>query len=219
MPLTDLVNPIRIIIADDHSIFRTCLASYLRTYSQIKIIAEVANGKELINMVEKEVPDVVLTDIQMPIMCGFEAASIINKSFPGVGIVVLSMYDNDETIFKILESGIDGYVLKNSGIEEVCLAIKAAKNKVHYYSNNTISRILQLAGCEKNMSGLSSGFTNKELTVMKMICRQSSNKKIASDLNCTIRSVESARERIQVKTGAKNMVGVVLYAIKNGIFC
>jgi DNA-binding NarL/FixJ family response regulator len=210
-------NQIRIIIADDFSIFREGLISILSKQPWINIMAQASNGLELVQLVEQLKPDLVITDIDMPVMCGVKATSEISRRFPETGVIALSPYDKESLLDDILQAGAKAYLLKNADPYEVIIAIKKVHKKDTYYSSNTVSNLLSSKRQNESAMTEKPSFTEKEIKVIKLICQEYSSKEIASKLNSTTRSIESAKERIQRKTGAKNMMGTAIYAIKNGI--
>jgi len=209
-------TPINVVIADDHSIFRKGLVATLRRHAEIIVIDQASNGKELLDKVEKKKTDVVLTDIQMPYMNGIEATAIISKKFPETSTIALSMYDQDNLIKEMFKAGAKGYLLKNTDENDIIKAIKTVYQKEFYYSSFTLSKLIRTDYSPFKVKN-DPVFTEKELTVIKLICQQFSSKEIAARLNSTVRSIESAKERIQNKIEAKNMVGIALYAIKNNL--
>ena len=155
----------------------------------------------------------------MPEMNGIEATAEISRRFPETSVIAISMHKGDHWIKEMLAAGANGYLLKDAESEEIVNAIITVRGRQAYYSKTTVSCMFQsLAKSTADFSGtLKPNFTNKELTVIKLMCQEYSNKEIASNLKTSVRSVESARERIQQKIGSKNMIGIVVYAIKNGI--
>jgi DNA-binding NarL/FixJ family response regulator len=175
------------------------------------------NGEELINMVHSKKPDVVITDIDLPIMNGIASTRIITKNYPNTGVIAFSMFEEQSAVMEILHAGARGYLLKHASKFEICQAIKTVYDKGNYFSNSTSSKLIKLISqSEFNPynPGKKPNFTDKELAIIKLICKEYSNKEIASELNLSTRSVESSRERIQIKIGAKNMVGIALFAYK-----
>jgi DNA-binding NarL/FixJ family response regulator len=216
--LTTYSNSIKLIVADAHPIFRQGLISTLDQQHGIQIIGQAANGPELVDMVGKLKPDVVLTDIQLPIMNGIEATAAITGRFFNTDVIALSMSNKDYWIREMLAAGAKGFLLKNVNGEEIVKAIKAVLRNETYFSESTVSSMVKsITRSYTNASPHRPNFTDKELIVIKLLCKEYSNKEIAAQLRTSIRSVESARERIQQKIGSKNMIGIVVYAIKNGI--
>jgi DNA-binding NarL/FixJ family response regulator len=210
-------SPIEIVIADDFSIIREGLISIISKHPELKTVAHASNGRELIDKVEQYRPDIVITDIAMPIMSGIVATFEITRRFPEVSVIALSSMDTQHLLKEMLLAGAKGYVLKNADANEIFVAIKKVYQNSTYYSSSTISSLVRQS--TRTFSGTCEPcFTTKEIDVIKLMCQEYSIKEIAGKLKSTTRSVESARERILKKVGAKNMMGIALYAIRAGIF-
>ena len=139
-----MTSPIRLIIADDHSFFREGVESVLRKQKQIQLIAQASNGKELVDLVEKHKPDVVVTDIMMPEMDGIKATSIITKMQPALGVIALSMFDEDNLVMEMLEAGARGYLLKNASRPELETAISTVHRRGTYFCNRSSNKLVGL---------------------------------------------------------------------------
>ena len=214
-------TPIRIVLADDHDIFRDGFNVMLKKQSQFKLVGEASNGTELIEVTEKLMPDVVITDIKMPKLDGIEAARIITSKFPGIYIIALSMFDDDNLIIDMLEAGARGYLLKSAHKNEIFDAIRSVYNNETYYCKSTSGKLIQMIAQSRfnpHKQTPKPLFSKKEIEVIKMICQEASNKEIASRLFLSTRTIEGYRNRIQARIKAKNTAGIVIYAIKNGIY-
>lgn len=213
---------IRIAIADDHAIFRQGICFLLKDESTIQLIGQAANGRELIRLVEQEKPDVVITDIMMPEMDGVETTRLITAQFPQVGVIALSMFDNESLVLDMLEAGAKGFLLKTTTKEEIIEAVTIVKGKGTYYcatTSNKLVRLMARSNFNPYKPGKKPQFTDRELEIIRLLCQELCSKEIALHLGLNPRSVESARERIQEKIGAKNMIGIAVYAIRNNIYC
>lgn len=215
-------NPIRIILADDHEIFRDGFKAMIKKQPSVDIIGEAANGEELVELTRKLKPDVVVTDIKMPKMDGLQATKILSEEFPDMGIVALSMIDEETLIVDMMEAGAKGYLLKNAHKNEIVEAIKSVNEGSIYYCDGASAKLTRMiAKSDKipfNKKGSKPDLSQKEIDVILLICQEKTNKEIADELHLSIRTIEGYRDRIFEKIGAKNSAGVVIYAIRNRIY-
>jgi DNA-binding NarL/FixJ family response regulator len=214
-------SPIRIILADDHEIFRDGFAGLLKKQDEIILIGEAADGKELVQLAEKLQPDVILTDIKMPIMDGIEATRIIAGRFPHIYVIALSMFNDDNLVIDMMEAGAKGYLLKNAHKTEIIEAIKTVHKQEMYYCKQTSNKLIQLLARSNSgpmKQSLRPKFTAKETEVIHLICQEFSNIEISEQLHLSIRTIEGYRKKIQEKMRVRNTAGIVVYAIKFGIY-
>ena len=212
---------IRLIIADDHEIFRDGLALMLSRQKDIVLLGQAANGKELIELTGQHQPDVIITDIKMPVMDGIQASKLILKNQPDVKIIALSMFDEETLIVDMLEAGAKGYLLKNAHKDEIIAAVEAVYNDQTYYCNHTSRKLTKMiadSSFNPNRRPVKPELSEKEINVMRLVCQEFSNKEIASQLKLSVRTIEGYREKIQEKINARNTAGIVVYAIKNRIY-
>ena len=213
--------PIRIAIADDHAIFRDGFKLLLKDQDVMELTGEAENGRELLEVVTKEQPDVVIIDIKMPVMDGIEICRVIHRQFPDMKVIALSMFNDDNLIIDMLEAGAKGYLLKNTNKNELMMAVKAVYEGSSYYCNATsykLTRMIAESKFNPYRDHPVKKFSRREADIIRLICEQHSNKEIANVLGISIRTVESHREKIHEKTNSKNSIGVVIYAIKNNLF-
>lgn len=211
---------IKLVIADDHEIFRDGFKLMLSKFPEIILVGEAGNGRELLELIEKENPDVILTDIKMPVMDGIEAAKKIVELYPDKGIIGLSMYDDDELIIEMLEAGAKGYLIKNAGKDQIIEAIKTVYNDEPYYCRTTSSKLTQMIAKSRfnpYKKTEKAEFSEREKEIIACICDEMTNKEIGDKLFISVRTVEGHRLKILEKMNVKNTVGLVVYAIKNGI--
>ncbi len=209
---------IRIAIADDHEIFREGFKLLLRDQTEAQLVGEAENGRELLQLVETAKPDVVIADIKMPVMDGVDACRAIKKKFPDVQVIALSMFNEDSLIVDMLEAGAKGYLLKNTNKPELLTAVRTVYEGRTYYCSATSDKLTRMIAESKFNPYRNQPivrFTPRELDIIKLMCQQFTSKEIASKLDLSIRTVESHREKIQEKTGSKNAIGIVIYAIKH----
>ena len=219
--MTNLVTPIDIILADDHEIFRDGFRIMLNKIPEINLAAEASNGRELLELARTIKPDVIVTDIKMPYMNGIEATKQLAKEMPHIGIIALSMYDEEDLIVDMLESGAKGYLLKNAHKDEIISAVKSVYNNQPYYCRDTTNKLAQMiarSNFNPYKKTIKPEFSEKELSVIKLICEQYSNKEIAQHLALAKRTVEGYREKILEKMEVKNTAGIVVYAMKHKIY-
>ncbi|UTW61855.1 response regulator transcription factor [bacterium SCSIO 12741] len=217
------MKQINLVIADDHLLFRKGLVSLLSAKSQwLESIESVSNGRELLELLERteRPPDVVLLDLEMPEINGQDAAQEIMKCYPSVKIIMLSMYSNERLILKMIESGISGYLLKNASPQEVEKAIISVIETGFYY-NNYISEIMRNGIMhrerKKSYTRFNVSFTDRELDVLKLICKEHTATEIAEKLYISPRTVEGHKKNLLSKAGTKNTAGLVIFAIKNSL--
>jgi DNA-binding NarL/FixJ family response regulator len=214
------VADIKLVIADDHEIFRDGFKLMLSKFPEIMLVGEAGNGRELLELIEKENPDVILTDIKMPVMDGIEATKKIAELYPDKGIIGLSMYDDDELIIEMLEAGAKGYLIKNAGKDQIIEAIKTVYNDEPYYCKTTSHKLTQMIAKSRfnpYKKTEKAEFSEREKEIIACICDEMTNKEIGDKLFISVRTVEGHRLKILEKMNVKNTVGLVVYAIKNGI--
>lgn len=210
---------IRVVIADDLPMFREGMHLLLDKQKELEITGEAGNGKELLDSVRQHRPDVVITDIEMPVMNGIEATKEIKKEFPETGVIALTMYGDDYLIEDMLEAGANGYLLKNTTSEELVTAVKTVHEGHPYFCNATSLRLSKLIAKNKILQDQKKAdFSEKEIEIIQLICEQYASKEIADKTSLAHRTVEKYRDHIMQKTGSRNVVGIVIYAIKHGIY-
>ena len=213
--------PIRIVLADDHEIFRDGFGIMMKKQNHIKLVGEAADGIELIEVTERLLPDVIITDIKMPRLDGIEATKIITERFPAINVISFSMFDDDNLIIDMLEAGAKGYLLKSAHKNEIIEAVKAVYKHETYYCKSTSAKLMQMIAQSRfnpYKQNKKPEFNPKEIEVIRLICQEASNKEIANKLFLSVRTIEGYREKIQERIKAKNSAGIVIYAIKTGIY-
>jgi DNA-binding NarL/FixJ family response regulator len=214
------MSTIRVAIADDHKIFRKGVILSLRPYTNIKFVLEADNGDEMLTGIPEAQPDVVLMDLRMPGKDGIEATKTISKQYPGIKVLVLSMYEDERFVFHMMENGANGYLLKNSEPQEIRRAIMDVFEK-GYYLNNYVNRILLKRSHARNKTipNLNSEITltDKEKDVLRFICMEFTAQEIAQKMEISARTVESIKDRLMERFGSKNTAGLVFFAVKNNL--
>ncbi|MBN8836257.1 MAG: response regulator transcription factor [Sphingobacteriia bacterium] len=207
----------RIALVDDHTLFRNGLSSLLSEFTDIEVAFEACGGKELQNKIETDPEiDVILMDINMPVMDGFEATLWMTQHYPLVKIIALSMYDEDTTIIKMLRAGACGYVLKESTPSELHKAIFSVLEK-GYYSNDLVSASVIKSIHSSNNNGAGQlVFSDKELIFMQHCASELTYKEIAHEMGVAVRTVDNYREALFSRLDIKSRVGLVLWGLKRG---
>jgi len=210
---------ITIVIADDHSMFREGIRLLLAKEVYICIAGEATDGEELVQKVGELNPEVVITDIEMPGMNGVQATKEIKKKYPHIAVIALTMFGDDHLIVDMLDAGANGYLLKSSKKEELIEAIETVCEGGTYFCNSTTMKLSKMiAGRKAPDKNEVIKFSEKETAIIQLICEQYASKQIASATNLTHRTVEKYRTHIMEKTGSKNVVGIVIYAIQHGLY-
>jgi DNA-binding NarL/FixJ family response regulator len=214
------MGTIKLAIADDHKIFRNGLKATLEDCTDLELILEASNGKELIGLLATKTPDVILMDIKMPEMDGIQTAAYISQHFKQIKILALSMFNEDKYIVDMMKAGATGYLLKNAEPEEIIEAIATVYHKGFYFNEHlSVTLIKQLFGSARpdSLGSPAPDLNEREIEVLKLVCQECSNQEIADRIFLSVRTVEGYRARLFEKTGSKNLVGLVIYAIKKGI--
>lgn len=206
----------KVIIVDDHKMFRSGLRFLLSNIPNITVIGEASNGKEFLKMAENETIDIALMDINMPEMNGIEATRIAMEKYPDLKIIVLSMHGEEEYYDQMLEAGVKGFLLKNSDADELIAAIEAVLAGKSYFSQELLVNILDQKRLQKLRTDVVK-LSTRELEVLKLICDGYSNAEIAEQLFISHRTVDRHRANLLSKTGCKNSTSLVMYAVKNKI--
>ncbi len=215
-------NIIKLAIADDHQLFRKGMVSVLNTYANFKVVFEASNGQEMVDQLENIEVDIVLMDLKMPVLDGIKATEIIKSKFPNVKVVVVSMYDEDQFVIKLMELGANGYLLKDTDPDEVELALNTIYNEDYYYGaflNKIMHRKMVDNTKRKPIEfAVNISLTDREKEIIRYVCEGMKTNEIADKVCLSPRTVEGHRNNIMEKIGAKNLAGIVVYGIKHNIY-
>ncbi|MFM2362298.1 MAG: DNA-binding response regulator [Sphingobacteriales bacterium] len=218
MKRLDPSQPIRVAIADDHALFRAGVKTALSVRKDIEMVAEADNGMQLLNLLKHITPDVILLDIQMPIMDGIATLPEIRRLYPDIKVVMLSMHNDHSMISKMMEIGANSYLTKNSDSETIYQAIKTCAEQEFFFNDLTNKALLSGLRTKKPEHGIEDiQLSEKEIRILKLMCEEKTTKEIADIVDISPRTVEAIRDKLKSKTGAKSMAGLVMYAVKNGI--
>ena len=212
----DPTRPIKVAIADDHALFRAGVKTALSVRKDIEMIAEADNGMQLLNLLKHIEPDVILLDIQMPLMDGITTLPEIRKLYPEIKVIILSMHNDHSMISKLMEVGANSYLTKNSDSETIYQAIKTCYEQEFFFNDLTNKALLSGLRTKKtDHSPEDIQLNDKELRILKLMCEEKTTKEIADIVDISPRTVEAIRDKLKTKTGAKSMAGLVMYAVKN----
>ncbi len=213
---------IKVAIADDHQIFRKGVILSLRQYTNIKFVFEAENGEDLIQKVADNVPppDVILMDLKMPVKDGIETTKYLNKHFPAIRIIILTMYEDERFVGHLMDSGANGYLLKNTDPPEIKKAITDVM-RTGFYLNNFVNKVLIKKNYAKQKfnPNLNSEvvISEREKEVLTLVCMEFTAQEIAQKMDISARTVEAIKDRLMERFGVKNSVGLVFYAMKNSL--
>ncbi len=215
------METIKVAIADDHQIFRKGVILSLRQYTNIKFIFEADNGENLIQKVsENEHPDVILMDLKMPVKDGIETTKYINKHFPEIRIIILTLYEDERFVGHLMDSGANGYLLKSTEPSEIKKAITDVM-RTGFYLNNFVNKVLIKKNYAKQKfnPNLNSEvvISEREKEVLTLVCMEYTAQEIAQKMDISARTVEAIKDRLMERFGVKNSVGLVFYAMKNSL--
>ncbi len=206
---------IRVIIVDDHEIFRNGLKMVINKLAYAKVVAEAGNGAEFLATLKTTTTDLVLMDIDMPVMNGIEATKKALEAYPDLKIIALTMFKEDAYIQSMMEAGVKGFLIKNISKDILDRALQAVYNGKNYYSEELWDYFTKaISGDEAKLSGPS--LTKREVEVLELLSEGLNNKEIADRLFVSERTVVGHKSNLMAKTDTKNTVGLLSFAIKKG---
>lgn len=213
-----VTKKIQVAIADDHTLLRKALAKLVTSFENYSVLFEADNGKEVKNKISQHIiPDVVLLDVNMPEMDGYETASWLFKNHPQIKVLALSMFSDEKTIIKMLRLGAKGYILKNIDPEELKNALDSVVKKNFYLSEYISGKII--SGLHKDVDRQEEqvNLTDKEKDFLRLICSEITYKDIAAKMYVSPRTIDEYRNHLFEKLKVKSRIGLVMYAIRNGL--
>lgn len=212
---------IEVMIVDDHVLYRAGVRMALSSKKDIKVIGEADNGQHLLNMLKGGLkPDVILLDIQMPVMDGIATLPELKKSFPEIKIIMLTLLDDQSVVTKLMELGANSYLVKTSEAEIIYEAIKTCYQQEFYF--NTLTNKALLNNLRHKNSGSSykvpqedAVLNEKEINILRLMCEEKSTREIAEAVELSPRTIESIRDKLKAKTGTRSTAGLIMFAVKN----
>jgi two-component system nitrate/nitrite response regulator NarL len=203
--------PVRILIVDDHPMVAQGIQSVLESYEELEIVGTLNNGRAVVDQLEHLNPDVILMDLNMPEMGGLTATEMVLERRPSTRVLVLTMHDSPEYISSALAHGAMGYVLKDVPTEEIKLAIDAVMRGEKYLCTGAAGSL------EPKLNGDREALTGREQTVLLQLAQGKSNKDVATELEISVRTVETHRKNIKRKLGISSTAGLTRYAMEHGM--
>ena len=209
-----------VIIADDHRLFRIGIKSILSTFDNIEVVAEACDGEELIPLVQQYNPNVVLLDLRMPNMDGFEALDVISQKYKETRVIILSSFNTENYIAHAIEHGAAGYLDKNAEPQEIQVAIQSVVAQKFYFDdkiNRAMVNRLVRGKKGKPVLGNNVQLNDSEIGVLTHLCAELTSGEIAQKMYLSQRTIEGIRQELMRKTQSKNVVGLIVFAVKNGL--
>jgi DNA-binding NarL/FixJ family response regulator len=212
------MSPLRVVLVEDHALVRAGIRSLLEKLADLEVVAEAGDGRAALSLIAEHQPDVVLMDIKMAGLNGLEATARIMRDFPGVRVVILSMYANEEYVIQALRAGASGYLLKDAGTAELEVAVRAAARGETYLSpaisRRMIQDYLEIVGGE---GGALEQLTPRQREVLQLVAEGNSVKEIAQILHVSVKTVETHRAQLMERLDIHDVAGLVRYAIRVGL--
>ena len=211
------MKTIRVALADDHKLVRKSIISMLSDYDDIEVVADASNGDELFRLLEKlnPPPDVCLLDVNMPVMNGYETIVKLKQHLPEMKILMLTQYDNEFVIIRMLRAGANAFMLKDSDPSELVLAIRTIMNKPFFNSTLVNGHLISIV--QKGDKNSTLTLSDIERTFLKYCASDLAYKEIGKAMNLSVRTIEGYREKLFLKLDVKSRTGLALYAIKLGL--
>jgi len=214
------INPIKIAFVDDHTLLREALASVVDAYEHFHVILKAADGKELMDkLTEGNIPDLIILDVNMPGIDGYDTAKWLQKNFPKIHVLILTMYDSELPMIRLLQSGVKGFLKKDIHPSELRNAIETTMSTGFYYSGYSSSKLVNLLkNGDSNIPLINNiNLTENEMKFLELASTELTYKQIAGKLKISPRTVENYRDSLFSKLDIKSRVGLVMFAIRNGV--
>ena len=209
-----------IVIVDDHLLIAKAISSIIEGFDGYTVLYESENGASMVDQfrIEKNIPDIVLLDISMPVMDGFETAAWLKQNHPAIKVMALTMQGDDESLIKMIKSGATGYLNKNVHPSELEKALDGITQTGFYYPDWATSRVLHALANEGTVAETGIKLTPRETEFLKYSCTELTYKEIGEKMFCSSRTVESYRDSLFEKLGVKTRVALALYSVKTGLY-
>lgn len=214
------MKPIRILLADDHTVMRRGIRLLLESQPEFSVVAEASDGRQAVQQAEESQPDVAVVDIAMPNLSGIEAAQRIVTALPNTAIVILSMHSDEGYVLRALKAGAKGYLLKDSAEGDLIEAIKAVHQGKTFFSPEISKMLVEDYVREIRTRGAEDSYdllTPREREILQLLAERKSNKEIALALNLSPYTIETHRRNLQEKLNLHSLAELILYAVRKGV--
>lgn len=212
---------IKVALADDHVLLRNALANLIDSFDSCKVVMQACQGKELCDQITQSyAPDVAILDLNMPDMDGLETAEWLQKNHPEVHVLMLTMYDSELAMIRLLKAGVKGFLKKDIHPSELKFAIRSVVESGYYYSSHTTGKLVNLFRNQPDEQGLNLQnviLSDQEVEFLKLACTDMTYKEVALKMHLNPRTVDSLRDQLFIKLDVKSRVGLAMFAIRHGI--
>ena len=210
---------IKVALADDHILLRDALASLINTFENCKVIFTASNGQEVITQIEnKQIPDVIILDLNMPLMDGYETSGWLHQHYPKIYTLMLTMYDTDLTLIRLLQAGVKGFLKKDIHPDELKFAIRSVVESGYYYTYTVTGKLVNLfRNTLEDMASKRPLLDENEIKFLRLSCSERTYKQIAEEMNLSPRNVDALRDQLFMRLDLKSRVGLAMFAIKHGL--
>jgi DNA-binding NarL/FixJ family response regulator len=218
-----MMNKIKIAIADDQHLFRKAIVTILSGMEEFDLIIDAENGRVFMDKLKSsEQPDIALIDLDMPEINGMELQKLLHSQYPEVKTIMLTVFNQEAFIGKMIEAGANGYLAKNCDISELVTAIVSVYKTGFYFNADCVKALRNFSFNKKkkltNNNNIHFDLTERELEILDLICKEFTNNEIADQLFLSVRTIEGHRNNLLAKVGCRNIAGLVIFAIKNGLY-
>jgi DNA-binding NarL/FixJ family response regulator len=212
-------QPITVALADDHILLRDALASLINTFDNCRVLFTASNGQETLDKIKNnQVPDVLILDLNMPLLDGYETSMRLQKHYPSVHVLMLTMYDTDLTMIRLLQAGVRGFLKKDVHPDELKFAIKSVMESGYYYSHSVTGKLVNMfRNTLEDMALKKNLLSEQELQFLKLSCTELTYKEIAGEMHLSPRMVDGLRDQLFNRLNIKSRVGLAMYAIRHGL--
>jgi len=218
--MNQLKNKIKVALADDHVLLRSALAALIDSFEDCIVVAQVSNGQEFIEIIQAGLEvDILLLDLNMPVMDGVETAKWAQQNCSNVHILMLTMFDSDQALIRLLQVGVKGFLKKDIHPSELHFALQSIMQSGFYYSHNTTGKLVNLfrKNPENSLSIEKMMLSETDIVFLKLACSELTYKEIALNMNLNPRSVDNLRDHLFDKLSVKSRIGLAMFAIRHGL--